>query len=161
LESRHGEDTREHALIVAVEDTTNAGERRDPEDLEVLPQRGWPALAHQGLALVKGGIIDARHAGVGSTHVSLMSKLGWGDTKIEGVQDARDMPRPQGIVYGIEHSRKKGAKGDVTRRGENVDERFVLTVHPRAQGTPSSIKSRRSNPARTLSRTLRSDCSVP
>jgi hypothetical protein len=68
VERRHGQHTREHALVVTVEHTANAGKAGDAEDAEVLPERAGTALAHHGLALVKRGIVEAGRAGVASGH---------------------------------------------------------------------------------------------
>lgn len=57
-ERRHGQDTREHALVVTVQHTTDAGEERDAKDAEILEQGRGTALAHHGLPLLQRGIVE-------------------------------------------------------------------------------------------------------
>jgi hypothetical protein len=56
----HSQDTREHALIISIKDTSQAGEQGNPEDLEVLDQSSRTTLAHQGLTPLKRGIKAGR-----------------------------------------------------------------------------------------------------
>ncbi len=60
LESRHVQDGREHALVVAMQHTTNASKGSDVEDSEVLEQGSRLTGAHESLAPAQGGIIDPR-----------------------------------------------------------------------------------------------------
>lgn len=53
----HDQDTGEHALVVAVQDTANAGKSGDAGDLPILEQGAGARGAHEGLALGEGGIV--------------------------------------------------------------------------------------------------------
>lgn len=53
----HGQDAREHALVVAVEDAADAGKGRDARHLEVLDKGPRSAGTHQGLAPRQGHIV--------------------------------------------------------------------------------------------------------
>jgi hypothetical protein len=45
---RHSQDTTKHALVVAIEDTSQASEQGDAEDFEILDQSARATGAHEG-----------------------------------------------------------------------------------------------------------------
>lgn len=68
LESRHGEDTREHALVVTVQNSTDTGERGDGEHTKVLHEGASATRSHQRLTTVQDCIVNGCAAfGLAST----------------------------------------------------------------------------------------------
>jgi hypothetical protein len=68
LEGVHGKQTREHALVVAVEDTTEASKGGNSQDLPVLHQGPGTGGAHELLASLQRGIVDAGRGDYSSAH---------------------------------------------------------------------------------------------
>src|SRR5690606_34607100 len=67
FKGRHGQDAREHPLIVAVQDSADARKGGDAKDLEVLEQGARTTGSHEGLAalerrVVKGDMVCCRFA---------------------------------------------------------------------------------------------------
>lgn len=58
LKRGHREHTREHALVVSVENAANASKGSNRKDPRVFDQRSGPRGAHQGLASMQSSIVD-------------------------------------------------------------------------------------------------------
>jgi hypothetical protein len=71
----HGQNTTEHALVVTIQNASNAGEQSDAEHLEVLHERTRSTLAHEGLTPLES-CIEASDRSASATHDWLLV-LGW------------------------------------------------------------------------------------
>jgi hypothetical protein len=56
-------------LIVTVKESSNSGEESDAEDLKVLHEGSGTATAHESLAPLQGGIVEAAMISSSCTHV--------------------------------------------------------------------------------------------
>ena len=66
LEGWHGEHTREHSLVVPIENTADTGEAGNGEDSEILDKCSRTTLPHHGLTPLKSGIVKAGGASAAS-----------------------------------------------------------------------------------------------
>ena len=56
-------------LIVAIEKSSNCGEKSNTEHLEVLHESAGAATAHESLAALQGGVVEAAMINCSATHV--------------------------------------------------------------------------------------------
>ena len=69
-EGAHGEQAREHALVVAVEHTADAGKGRDAQHLPILQQSARARSSHELLATLERGIVEGAAVITASGHRS-------------------------------------------------------------------------------------------
>jgi hypothetical protein len=68
LEGIHGQDTREHALVVTIQNTTDASKQGNAEHLPVFHQRHRAGRAHHALPPLERGIVDGSADIAGRNH---------------------------------------------------------------------------------------------
>jgi hypothetical protein len=74
FEGWHGKYTRKHALVVTIENTTNASKGSNPKDGEVRDQGTSTTGSHESLSTVQGRIVDGSSFYC-SAHVEIVGLL--------------------------------------------------------------------------------------
>lgn len=109
LERGHGENAREHALVITIQDTANTGKGSQAEDAKVLDQSASSTGAHEGLATMQRRIIDGGAAVGVRAHCEEVRQIEMG-------LSVSLLSRPMGDEIWVTRMRDDKETGDEGRR---------------------------------------------